>query len=80
MIENSILIHSPLVGMGKIIKIAKLNNKRTCHSPHTANCTGSTLSKHSTGLTHTAHCAGSSVNTTQDLHAEYTALAVVQKQ
>ena len=47
-----------------------------------ANCAGSTLSKHNTGLTHTAHCTGSSAITTQDLHAQHTstALSVVQTQ
>ena len=61
-----------------------------------ANCAGSTLNKHNTGLTHTVHCAGSSANTTQDLHTaqcagstanttqdlqtQYPMLAVVQTQ
>ena len=45
-----------------------------------ASCTGSTLSKHNTGLMHTAHCAGSSANTTQDLQTQHPALAVVQTQ
>ena len=79
MIKDRVLIHSQLMGMGKIIKkLENKNNKRTYHNPHTANCTGSTLSKHDTGLTRTAHCAGSSANTIQNLHVQHTALAVVQ--
>ena len=56
------------------------HNRRmpTYHSPCTANCAGSTLSKHNTRLTHIAHCAGSSANTIQNSHAQDTALAVVQ--
>ena len=79
MIEDPILIHSQLVGMDKNNK-KQQSTKRIYHSPRIANCAGSTLSKYNTGITHTAHCTGSSANTTQDLHAQYTVLAVVQTQ
>ena len=81
-IKNPILIHSQLVGMGKNNK--KLQNKiiiiRGLIIAPAQQTAGTTLSKHNTRLTHTAHCAGSSASTTQDLHTQHIALAVVQAQ
>ena len=81
MIENPVLIHSQLVGMGK-------NNKNSIRglvvapSPRTANCAGSTLNKHNTGLTHTHHTSLAVVQTQHRTytHSQHTALAVVQTQ
>ena len=45
-----------------------------------ANCTGSTLSKHNTGLTHTAHCTGSSAKNSKIRIIRITGLVVAPAQ
>ena len=74
MMEDPVLIHSQLVGMGKNNKKMKIIlKKRTYRSLHMTYCAGSTQQQHAAlavvqtqNRTYTAHCTGSSTVQTQN--------------